>query len=168
MLESIASKVVSAVAVIVLLGSVVGFFSIERSALEERHFRQMCESVRDAMDSLSSVNAATQLNITFGDDGPGLKLDGSFRNRPYDIEIYPGQVIFRQEGLAAVSTFIHRIHPWDPGPFGNGTIYVSAGDLEGLDAAHRALKTTSGKDIDAERRMVVVSGAITYLTFAHI
>lgn len=167
MLESITSKAVSAVAVIALLGSVVGFFTIERSALEEKHFRQMCESVRDAVDSLSTVSASTHLNITFGDDRPGLRLDGSFRNRPYDIELYSGQVIFRQDGLTVACAFVQGIHPWDPGPFGNGTIYVSAGDLEGLDAAHGSLKTRSGKDLDAERRAVVVSGTITYQTFVH-
>jgi hypothetical protein len=167
MLEFLSSKVVSAVAVLVLVASALGFFSIERGAMEEGHFRDMCQSLGGAMDTLSTVNSGMQFNVTFSDEKAGLRLDGSFRNIGYEVEIRPGQVIFRQEGLTAVHALAQNVHVWDPRLVWNGTAYVSAGGLAILDKDHPVLRTRSGNDFLIERMLVVVSGMPAYRTFVH-
>ena len=166
MLETVTSKVVSAVAVLVLIGAVLGFFAIERGAMEEQEFRVMCASVGDALDSLSASNAEARLNISFG-EAPGLKLPSGFRGRSFDIEVRAGQVIFRQDGLTAVRALVRGLHPWDPELLGNGTLAADPSALNGLDGLNRAFCTTSGKDFRAERTAVVLSGVLTYQTFVH-
>jgi len=168
MLEFITSKVVSAVAVIILTASVLGFFAIERGALEEQQFQQMCRSLGNAMDSCSSVSAEMRLNVTFNGDRAGLRLDSSFRSKAYEIEVRTGQVIFRQEGLTAVRVLVRSVHPWDPALLGNGTAYASPGGIAGLDTEHKVFKVTSGKDFMLESKMVVVSGTPAYHTFVHL
>jgi len=167
MLEFISSKVVSAVAVLVLVASALGFFAIERGALEDGHFSDMCRSLGGAIDTLSTVNSGVRLNVTFGDEKAGLRLDGSFRNKAYDIEIRPGQVIFRQEGLTSVHAFVQSVHVWDPQLVWNGTAYISAGGLAMFDKDHGVLKTQSGNDLVIERMLVVISGTPAYRTFVH-
>ena len=167
MLELVSSKVVSAVAVLVLSGSVLGFFAIERGAMEEAHFRDMCGSLGDAIDGLSGTDSDIMLNVTFGGDRPGLRLDSSFRGNRYDIELRPGQVVFRQKGLTAVHAFVQAVHLADPGPVWNGTPYVSATGLAAFDSDHRILQFRSGEDFVTERMMLVVSGASQYHTFIH-
>lgn len=168
MMEFVTSKVVGAVAALVLLGSISGFFAIQRSAAEERQFRSMCDSLSRTVDGVSSLNAATEVNITFGGTGPGLRLDFSFRNQCYDIEVRAGQVMFRQGGLAAVSPFTRAVHPWNPKLLGSGTaLYVSEEELERLDLESPVLKSPSGRDLVVESRLVHVSGEPRYETFVH-
>ena len=168
MIEFMTSKVVGAVAALVLLGSIMGFFAIQRSAAEERQFRSMCDSLSRTVDGVSALNAATEVNITFSGTGPGLRLDFSFRNQGYEIEIRSGQVIFRQGGLAAVSPLTRAVHPWDPKQLGNGTeLYVSDEELERLDRASPVLKSPSGRDLVVDSRLVHVSGEPRYETFVH-
>ena len=168
MIEFVASKVVGAIAAMVLLGSILGFFAIQRSSAEEQQFREMCDSLARTIDGVSSLNAATQVNVTFGGNGTGLRLDFSFRNQGYDIEVRPVQVIFRQGALTAVSPLSRSIHPWDPKLLGNGpALYVSEEMLERQDAGNGALKSPSGKDLVVESRLMYVSGEPRYETFVH-
>jgi hypothetical protein len=166
MLETVTSKAVSAVAVLALTGSVLGFFAIEKSAMEEQEFCLLCASLGDALDSLSASNAEARLNISFG-EAPGLKLPAGFRGRPFDIEVRAGQVIFRQDGLTAVRALVRGLHPWDPRLLGNGTLAADPSALEGLDGLNEAFCTASGKNFHAERAAVVLSGVLTYQTFVH-
>jgi len=169
MIEFVTSKVVGAIAAMVLLGSMLGFFAIQRSSAEEQQFRNMCDSLARTIDGVSSLNAATEVNVTFGQNGSGLRLDFSFRNKGYDIEIRTGQVIFRQGGLTAVSVLARAIHHWDPKAAGNGTtLYVSEETLARLDGEHPALKTPSGKDLVVESRLLAISGEMRYATFVHV
>jgi hypothetical protein len=167
MLELVSSKVVSAVAVLVLAGSALGFFAMERGAMEEARFQDMADSLGNAIDTISAVNSGMTLNVTFGDEKAGLRLDGSFRGDPYDIELRPDQVIFRQKGLTAVRSLVQGVHVWDPRLFWNGTPYVSAAGLISLDSESGVLKLRSGEDFVAERAMLVVSGTPAYQTFVH-
>jgi hypothetical protein len=168
MIEFVTSKVVGAIAALVLLGSILGFFAIQRSATEERQFREMCSSLARTIDGVSSLDAASEVNVTFYGNGPGLRLDFSFRNQGYDIEVRAGQVIFRQGGLAAVSTLTRPIHPWDPKLLGNGTaLYVSEEELERTDHENTVLKCPSGKDLVVESRLVYTWGEPRYETFVH-
>jgi hypothetical protein len=167
MLELVSSKVVSAVAVLVLAGSILGFFAIERGSMEDAHFRDMCGSLGDAMDAISTVDSGMVLNVTFGDGKPGLRLDPSFRGDRYDIELRPGQVIFRQKGLIAVRSFVQAVHLADPLLVWNGTLYVSSAGMAKLDSDHGVLRLGSGEDFVAERMMLVVSGTPGYYTFVH-
>jgi hypothetical protein len=167
MLELVSSKVVSAVAVLVLSGSVLGFFAIERGAMEDAHFRDMCRSLGNGIDGLSGTDSDIQMNVTFGGGRPGLRLDASFRGDLYDIELRPGQVVFRQKGLIAVHAFVLAVHLADPGLVWNGTPYVSATGLAAFDSDHGLLKFRSGEDFVALRMMLVVSGEMQYHTFVH-
>ncbi len=168
MIEFVSSKVVGAIAALVLMGSILGFFAIQRSSAEERQFRGMCDSLARTIDGVSSLNAATEENVTFGENGSGLRLDFSFRNRGYDIEVRAGQVIFRQGGLSAVSPLTRPVHPWDPGLLGNGSeSYVSEEALGRLDGSNTVLKVPAGKDLVVESRLVHVGGEPRYETFVH-
>ena len=167
MLELVSSKVVSAVAVLVLSGSVLGFFAAEKGAMEEAHFRDMCGSLGDAVDELSAFSSGMALNVTFGSGRPGLRLDASFRGERYGIELRPGQVIFRQKGLTAVHAFVQPVHLADPRLAWNGTPYVSATGLERYNSDHVVLQFGSGEDFVAERMLLFVSGAPQYHTFVH-
>jgi preprotein translocase subunit YajC len=168
MIEFISSKVVGAIAAMVLLGSILGFFAIQRSSAEEQQFRNMCESLARTIDDVSSLNAGTAINVTFGQNDTGLRLDFSFRNQGYDIDIRAGQVIFRQGGLTAVCALTRPVHPWDPKAAGNGTtLYVSKEALMRLDAEHPVLKAPSGKDLVVESRLLAISGEMRYATFVH-
>jgi hypothetical protein len=168
MIEFVSSKVVGAVAAMVLLGSILGFFSIQRSSAEEQQFRAMCDSLARTIDGVSSLNAATEVDVAFGRNGSGLGLDFSFRNRGYDIEIRAGQVLFRQGGLAAVSPLTRAVHPWDPKLLGNGTaLYVPEGGLEERDRESPVLRSPSGRDLVVESRLVYVAGEPRYETFVH-
>jgi len=168
MIEFITSKVVGAIAAMVLLGSILGFFAIQRSSAEEQQFRDMCDSLARTIDGVSSLNAGTAVNVTFGQNNSGLRLDFSFRNKGYDIEIHVGQVIFRQGGLTAVRALTRHIHPWDPKLASNGTtIYASEETLLRLDSENLVLKAPSGKDLVVESRSLAISGDIRYGTFVH-
>jgi hypothetical protein len=168
MIEFVTSKVVGAIAALLLLGSILGFFAVQRSAAEERQFREMCGTLARTIDGVSSLDGTTGVNVTFGGNGPGLQLDFSFRNQGYDIEIRAGQVIFRQGGLAAVSALARPVHPWDPKLLGNGTaLYVPEGELARLDHDNAVLKSPSGKDLVVESRLVYIWGEPRYETFVH-
>jgi len=168
MIEFVSSKVVGAVSALVLLASIAGFFAIQRSSAEERHFRGMCDSMARTIDGVSSLNAGTAVNVTFGGSGPGPRLDFSFRNQGYDIEVRAGQVIFRQGGLAAVSPLTRAVHPWDPKALGNGTaLYVSEEEFEQRDRDNPVLRSPSGRDLVVESRLVYVTGEPRYETFVH-
>jgi|GEM_PF-1789143 len=168
MIEFVSSKVVGAVVAMVLLASILGFFSIQRSAAEERQFLGMCETLSRAVDAVSSLGAETSVNVTFGEEGPMPRLPFSFRNQGYDIEIRPWQVIFRQGALTAVSPLTRAVHPWDPKLLGNGTgFYVSEEELERLDRNNTALRVPSGKDFVIECRLLRLIDAPGFETFVH-
>jgi len=167
MLELVSSKVVSAAAVLVLAGSVMGFFSIEKGSMDEARLRQMAAQLGDALDAVSAQASEMTLNVTFGGPGPGLRLAPSFRSEPYVIELRPGQVVLRQKGLAASHALVQEVHPWDPAILGNGTLYVSAQSLETLDSDNGVLRLWSGHDFVAERALLVVSGTPVHQTFVH-
>jgi len=168
MLELVSSKVVSAVAMLVLAGSILGFFAIERASMDEARFRDMAASLGDAIDDLSAQSSAMTLNVTMGGERPGLRLDGSFRGEPYSIELRAGQVIFRQKGLTAVHALVQNVHLWDPALLGNGTPYVTAPALGSLDHGRTVLTVLSGNDFEANRALLVVSGSPVYDTFVHL
>ncbi|MEM2868817.1 MAG: hypothetical protein QW379_00130 [Thermoplasmata archaeon] len=166
MIEAVTSKVVGGIAVLALLGSVLGFFAVQNGALEEARFREMCDSLARAIDSSSSVNARFLLNFTFNDSCPGKRLEPLFRGRAYDIEIYTGAVFMRQEGLVASSSLITSVHPWDPALLG-ATSLVSGNSLSLLDAQNPCLKTQSGRGFVLERVPIGVGGECSYMTFLH-
>jgi hypothetical protein len=168
MLELVSSKVVSAVAVLVLAGSVLGFFQIEKGAMEEARFRELADRLGGALDTLSTMSSGLTLNISFDGARPGLRLDGSFRGDTYDIELRPGQVILRQKGLTAVNALVQEVHLWDPRLLGNGTLFISASGLLSIDSDKNVLRLRSGEDLVAERAMMVVAGTPLYQTFVHI
>lgn len=168
MIEFITSKAVGAVVAVVLLGAIAGFFEVQRASVEEQQFWLMCDSLARAIDGVSSANAVTAINVTFGPNGSGLRLDFSFRNKGYDIEIRAGQVIFRQGGLTAVRALTRSVHPWDPKLAGNGTtLHVSEETLSWLDGENPVLKVPSGKDLVIESRPVAAPGQLRFGTFVH-
>ena len=167
MIEAVTSKVVGAIAVFALLGSVLGFFSIQNSAMEEGSFREMCESLAESIDAASSVNARLRLNYTFNADEGGRRLEPLFRGRGYEIEIRPGSVSLRQDGLAASSALVATVHVWDPALLG-GEDWSSGGAISHLDALHTVLKIPSGRGFALERALVGVGGERSYMTFVHI
>lgn len=169
MIEFVSSKVVGAVVAVVLLASILGFFSIQRSAAEERQFREMCETLSRAIDGVSSAGAETVLKVSFGAGGPGLHLDFSFRNKGYDVEVRAGQVILRQGALTAVSPLTRAVHPWNPKMLGNGTeLHVSEEELERHDSNNTALKVPSGRDFVVESRLLHVLGVPMFETFVRV
>jgi hypothetical protein len=168
MIEFMTSKVVGAVAALILLGSVLGFFEIQRSFLEERHFRDMNDSVVRLIDGVSAAGGETSANITFAEGMPGLGLDFYFRGKGYDIEVRTGQVIFRQGGLVVAEGLTRAVHPWNPAILGSGaTLYSSAEELGKLDRDHPVLTVASGRGFMAESRLVVLSGEPAFLSFVH-
>jgi hypothetical protein len=165
MLESISSKAVTAVAVLALLGTVIGYFQAQNGALEEEHFRAMCYSVARAVDGLSSLNGGASLNITFRAEGAGLHLDPSFRGKAYQVEFRASQIIFRQGELVAAKGFIRPVHLWDPNAAADGAAITSDILLERLDSEHNVLRTVSGNELSMERVPLLVSGLKVYHTF---
>jgi len=168
MLELVSSKVVSAIAVLVLAGSVLGFFQIERGAMEEARFRELADRLGGALDTLSTMSSGLTLNISFDGARPGLRLEGSFRGDTYHIELRPGQVILRQKGLTAVHALVQDVHVWDPHLLWNGTPYVSTAGMTSLDSEKDVLRIPSGEAIVVERLMLVVDGTPLYQTFVHV
>ena len=168
MIEFTISKVVGAIAAFALLGSVLGFFGIQRASLDEEHFRNMRDSVVRVIDGASAAGGETSVNITFGDGKAALKLDFYFRGKGYDIEFWTGQVVFRQGGLVLSRGLARAVHPWNPRQLGNGTpLYSSADTLGRLDRDDPVLLVPSGKDLVVESRFVVLSGETAYCAFIH-
>ncbi len=175
MMEFISSKVVGAIAVVVLLGSVVGVLNLQTRALEEERFKAMCESLASAIDSASSVSARVVLRVTFTGDaehlssesGCACRLERAFRGDGYEVEVHRGQVVLRQGSLIAARGLVRSVHPWAPALL-NGSLHTTSGEFSRLDALSPILRLQSGRDFIIERALVVVDGEPAYATFVHI
>jgi len=168
MIEFVSSKVVGTIVALALLGSVMGFFGLQRSALEEQHFRDMQGNLVRLIDGVSASCSECTINVTFGDGRTGLRLDFSFRNKGYEIELWPGQVIFRQGGLTVAGGLIQPVHLWNPKLLGKGTDPATSYEtIQDLDRNNPVLGVPSGKDFMVESRPVMISGEVSFQTFVH-
>lgn len=170
MIEWISSKVVMAIAVIVLIGVVIGFFNIQQQNYERIAFDNVCKDIARSIDFVSMTDANITTNLTFTEGKSGTLLPMTFRGKSYTIEIRSEQVIMMQDDWISTANLVKKIHPWNPHILNNGTNWTKTTqqNITLMNEKYRCVKVTSGTDIHIERVLLIVSGNPEYHTFIYV
>ena len=162
MFEFVSSKVAMAMAGILILASVFGFFQIQNENIARLEFQETADRIADTMNEANSVNFDMTWRVGFSSTDVDVQLKEVIGGERYSIELYPNSVLVVADGRAYHSSFIGEVHLWDPGLLGPGD-----NDIEALDITNNEMSIASGEDFIIVRRPLVMDHATEYHTFAY-
>ena len=160
MLEWFVSKVGVIIAVGVITAFVLGLFAWQHQGLVERELQAVADNIAGAIQSLDGLDAATELNISFGSAADELPYEVD--SRSYTINITPEMVIIRQGNRIVTSGMLGDVIPENlPGRNFNTTEY------EALEPDTFTGEHESGNVFTIERARIEVSGETRYVTLVY-
>lgn len=163
MIDTFLSKLFLSVAVIVIVGALVGLFSLQKEAFRAQELEATCDSVQMRVDEISSLNAETTVLFTYGEgqSGEAVKLPHEILGKPYTMDFYTTAVRIKQDNLLGRATFSHTVHLFYPGDLAD----ITASDLESIDGVFPSLRVEAEQNLLVERRYFESSG---YQTFVYM
>lgn len=162
MIDLIITKLAMMVAAVIILGTVLGVYAIQRDQGKDLELLNIAEAISRAVDDLNSIQGDTILNITFDSDAEGRYLEPMVDGRNYDILITRWAVAVSQDHRWYGEDFIAPVHLWKP----EKNSFTSS-EIEKSDMEQKELAFTSGIDFTIERMRVVVGEEGRFLTFLY-
>ncbi|MFH0816033.1 MAG: hypothetical protein V1934_04375 [Methanobacteriota archaeon] len=162
-MEWLSSKVAMAVAVLVITGSVLGYYAYQRSSSYEGEVAEVARSMARWIESFSAANGEIRSNITF--DGWGnLKLPESINGNPVSVNLSRNNVIVTCGKYVVLEEHtVPTIHLWEPQ---NRSMNTSAIALMDIVNPWTGNVSSPGKLV-LERHSIIVSGAEQLFTFCY-
>lgn len=163
MLDWFTSKFVMMIAVFILIVSVIGFFAIQKTNLENMELQNIANTIASSVNSVSNMNSATSLLVTFNSSKQGVYLKSQVSGKGYNIKLTPNMVMLTIGSNTVTAKFNKHIHIWDPG----NLIETNQTNLVNNDTANMWLSFQSGQDFIIEQRLLSVSYNEEYHTFIY-
>lgn len=160
MLDWLASKIGVLIAIGVLTTFVLGLFAWQHSTIVDREGQMLADNISEMIDSMSGMEAATILNISFG-DGSG-QLPSTIGGKEYSINITSDRVIIKSEGKLWSSSLVIRVIPHN---LTERSFNLT--ERAELDALAWTGEMESGENIYLERGRIEVSGNVEYMTLVY-
>jgi len=152
-----------AVAVLVITGSVLGYFAYQRSASYEHEVSEVARSTARYVEAFSTLSGAVRVAITLGPGG-NLELPSSINGKPVSVNI-TGSMVIVSCGKYVVSEAhtVPYLHFWSTENRSMNTTAISQTDIE-----HRWTgDVASPEKIVLERRAIFASGTEQLFTFCY-
>jgi len=161
MLDWLASKVAMTAAALLVLASIVTFFSIQREDVVWRELQNAADKIADLVNEAGEVEGETVFVVSFGSQGSSV-LRGEIQGKKYSITFYRTYVLLEQEDRRAKGNLIYAIHLLKP----DSTNYT-AYEIDSRDQQHWHLTFLSGQEFFVERKLIDVNDIVSYETFLY-
>jgi hypothetical protein len=163
LIEWLSSKVAMAVAVLVITGSVLGYFAYQRAASYEYEVADVARAVARYVETFSTLAGETRATVTVGPGG-NLALPASINGKPVYVNVTKEIVIVTcgKYTVTAAHT-IPYLHFWSTD---NRTMKADAISQADFDHRWTGQVASPGK-IVLERRDIFVSGTEQLVTFCY-
>ena len=169
MLDWIYSKVAISIAVLVVVATIVGFFTLQRASIEKNELNSIADIIAFHVNLVSKKTDEFITNVTF-DEGSSevVKIPAMYKNNPYNLKIHPDQVVLSQSDETVTSTFISIIHCWNPKLLGQYSYYTNETIIQGIDMTHHELNFESGHDFVIHQKKLNINGSAAFRTFVYL
>ena len=159
MIDWLISKLGMLIAIGVVTGFVLALFSWQHGIMVDRESQALADDIASMVDSLAGLNAAFQLNMSFGNE-PG-QLPYTLDGKEYVINITSNMVIISQDQKQWVSHFLE--------PVICQNLSVRQFNLTEYDELSVAAfaEFDSAKEFILERAVIDVSGQVKYVTLVY-
>jgi len=154
MYDWLTSKTAVAVAAIVILGVMLGFFMFRFSDLEERSLDEEAGRLAGYINDISSKDAEFKIHFTFFEDPSGYELPREVNGEGYDIVISNYQVVLVQNEERSVARLIEPVHGFYPPDRSS----LEPADVFTADLLVDNFTVRSGCDFYLESRMYMTPG----------
>jgi hypothetical protein len=163
LIDWLSSKVAMAMAVLVITGSVLGYFAYQRSASYEHEVEEVARSTARYAEAFSTLSGEVRVTITLGPGG-NLELPASINGKPVTVNITNSMVIVTCGKYAVSETHtVTYLHFWATGNRSMNTTAMAQLDLDNRWTGELA----SPKKIVLERRAIYASGTEQLFTFCY-
>ncbi len=161
MVETFMTKLFLSIAVIAIVTSLVGFFSLQLESFRLQELDATCDGIQLRVDEVSSVEGETRVLFTYGEvqAGEAVMLPHLVHGKGYFMDFCTTAILINQEDRWGRATFSHKVHLFYPGDVTD----LTPTDLEALDGIFRTVRFRSENDFLAERRYFVSSGYQTFI-----
>jgi len=172
MWQWLSSYVAITIAVFIILGAVVAFFTVQQNTIKDTEFDQIAQKIADVIDSVSSVNGNTTRIITFETNQNGVPIQKLFYGNIYNINITKTSVILTQNTRTAHKNLRWSVHPWSPALLNDSAhnYYTDPSELSYRDSTLPYLTFSSNTlfKVVIERKEISVNYDIQYHTFIYL
>ena len=169
MFDWLSSKVAMSVAALIIVASMVAFFSMQRESMHQLEFQNIADTIAKTVNDVSASTASFKKNITFNKDKSGARyIPATFYGKTYLIIFYLDSVDIKQGGLKARASFSKKVHLYNPSTLNNSYL-VSKSELRWRDSGNLTMTLTSGQsDICLEQKTLCVDGETEFHTFVYL
>ena len=160
LIDWLASKIGVLIAIGVLTTFALGLFAWQHSAIVDGEGQMIADNISDTLDGIGGLDAATIINISFGNDAGQLPL--TIDGQKYSINITVDMVILRSGDDVWVSKFLLPAIP------SNITVReFNLTEYQSLEHATNSGEHESGQCFFIERARIDVSGEEKYLSLVY-
>ena len=159
MIDWLASKIGTLIAIGVITGFVLALFSWQHGVMVDSEGQRIADSISERIDSLAGLEAVISVNMTFGNEPEQLPvtIDGD----EYAINITTNMVIISQDRRQWVSNFVEPV-----------ICQNLSGRQFNLTEYHELNTDTyslipCGQDFNIERASIDISGQNIYTTLVY-
>ncbi|MEM3341569.1 MAG: hypothetical protein QW728_02650 [Thermoplasmata archaeon] len=169
MLDWIYSKVAISIAVLVVVATIVAFFTLQRNTIERTELNNIADIIAFNVNLVSKKTDEFITNVTFAEGSPQVvQLPGMYKNEPYNLKIQPDQVVISQGSEQVASSFTAIIHCWNPKLLGQYSYYTNETIIWGIDQTHNELSFKSGNDFLIHQKKLNINGSVVFRTFIYL
>lgn len=154
------------IAVVIMVASVVGFFSIMKGQYDSRQLQDYADAMTKRVNEVSRLDIDTKSVIDFDENATGQNIKSTYRDRSYEVKITIDMVSLRQDTLMVTSHFSKHCHLFLPSDL--SSMYTNKTELSELDKGHLEINFVSGSDFIVEQKRLVVEGNSEYHTFVYL
>jgi hypothetical protein len=163
LIEWLSSKVAVAIAVVVIIASVAGYFAMQRDTFSESEVDDVAFSLARWLEAFSMLGGQVQSNVTFTEWG-SLELPAAVDGQTVVVNVTLNSVIVTCGGYIVVEEYSAPVHLWEPV---NRTTNVTA--IADMDLAHGWTGNVSHPaELTVERKELRVAGQMQLLTFCYV
>lgn len=159
MIDWLASKIGTLIAIGVITIFVLALFAWQHGVMVDREGQSIADSISGRIDDLAGLEAAISFNVTFGSEPE--QLPATINGNIYDINITTNMVIITQGNRQWISSFIE--------PIICQNLSQRKFNLTGYDEliTDTYVIIPSGQDFCIERASIDISGEIRYISLIY-
>jgi hypothetical protein len=160
LIDWLASKIGVLIAIGVITTFVLGLFAWQHSVMVDREGQALADSISGVLDSVGNMDAATRLNISYGDEPDQLPM--TIGGKEYSVNVTINMIIVTSGNRLWTSTFVVPVIPQN---LSQRSFNLT--ESENLRTAGSSGEHQSGQGFVVERARLDVSGEIGYATLVY-
>ncbi len=164
MIEWLSSKVAVAIAVVVVMASVLGYFAMQRDTFSEAEVADVAFSTARMIETYSSAAGRVVQTISVGEGGSLMELPAAIDGHPLSVNITKNDVIVKCGEYTVIESYSAPIHLWNPEE--NLTFNSSTVALLDLQNSWTGEVSSPGV-LTLDRKDIRVSGDVMRMTFCY-